>query len=122
DPEKLFFVRHAAELQEIVKDGAFENCTLSEIAAGLMMAAEARGEKPGWIEKDGEIYARELQMSMDGTYRNRNNKSRAVNIICAAKLKHKDHRGLLDTVIDHVTACRHTGPGVPLGPVCALSR
>lgn len=29
---------------------------------------------------------------------------------------------MFDTVIDHVTAGRHTGPGVPLGPVCALSR
>lgn len=59
---------------------------------------------------------------MDGSYRSRDNSSRAINIVCGAKLKHKDSRGLSDTVIDHITAGRDTGAGVPLGPVCALSR
>lgn len=34
----------------------------------------------------------------------------------------RDHRGLMDSVLDQVTLGRHIGKDAPLQPICALSR
>lgn len=62
------------------------------------------------------------QVSFDGSYRNRNHTSHAVNVVASVKRMKPDHRGLMDSVLDQVTFGRHTAEDAPLQPVCALSR
>lgn len=39
-----------------------DNLTMEEMAAGLIMSMEARGEKPGWVCEDGKYYACPIQV------------------------------------------------------------
>ncbi|CAN0446829.1 unnamed protein product, partial [Pylaiella littoralis] len=83
---------------------------------------QTRGEEAGWVVKDGCVWATPISIALDGSYRNRNHASHAVNVIASIQLMEPDHRGCKNSVIDAVTFGRHILSDAPLGPVCALSR
>ncbi|CAM9179128.1 unnamed protein product [Ectocarpus sp. 8 AP-2014] len=127
--EKHFFAHHMASLLEElkqhgvgVKEGAIDNTTYPDIATGIIASRTAKGEAPGFQLKDGKVVATLIDVSFDGSHRNRNYTSHAVNVVASVKRMKPDHRGLMDSVLDQVAFGRHIGQDAPLQPLCVISR